>query len=432
MDFTRRNFLGVSAGGFASFMMHHQWNFLGAQDAAKDVKNCIVLWMDGGPSQLDTWDPKPGRSTGGPIKAIDTSAKDIKISQFLHRTAKWMHKSTLLRGVTSEEQDHARAAYLMHTGYKPTAMLTHPTLGSIAAYESERKVGVPGYVSIRSAAAFAFNADPGPGFLGPDAAPFIIDRPEKPAETIKALGEGMQERVELLEDMNREFRDEHPGENAKKRQSMVESMKTIKDSVFAKALDLRDEKVESIARYMGDNKDAKPSGNPYEASPTAFGYGCLLARRLVSAGVRFVEVNLGGWDTHGDNFTAVGNLCGMLDPGLSTMLEDLEKGGLLDKTLVVWMGEFGRTPAINEGKGRDHWPSGYSVGLWGGGVGGGRVVGDTGEDGTKVVKGEVRIPDLFATIAHLIGIDPTKRYPGHDSGAVRVTDNGKPVKAVYE
>jgi len=432
MDFTRRNFLGISAGGFASFLMHHKWNFLQAQDAAKDAKACIVLWMDGGPSQMETWDPKPGRPNGGPCKAIETSAKDIKISEFLPRTAKMMHRGSIIRSVHSEEQDHARAAYLMHTGYKPTAMVTHPTLGSIAAYESQRVEGVPAYVSVRSAAQFAFNADPGPGFLGPDVAPFIIDKPEKPNETIKALGEGLKERIDLLEDLNKTFREERPSDNSKKRESMVESMKNIKDSVFAKALDLRDVKPETLARYMGESSKASGAVAGYQLSPTAFGYGCLLAHRLVSSGVRFVEVNLGGWDTHGDNYNAVGNLCKMLDPGMSALLEDLDKGGQLDKTLVVWMGEFGRTPVINGGKGRDHWPNGYSVPMWGAGVGGGRVIGATDEDGAKIAKDPVPIADMFATIVHLLGIDPNKRYQSHDVGAVRVTDNGKAVKAVYE
>jgi hypothetical protein len=410
--------------------MHHRYNFLAAQDAAKDAKACIVLWMDGGPSQLDTWDPKPGRPNGGPIQAIETSAKEVQISHFLPRTAPMMHRGAVIRSVTSEEQDHARAAYLMHTGYKPTAMLTHPTLGSIAAYESQRVEGVPGYVSIRSSAAFGFNADPGPAFLGPDVAPFVVDKPENPSQTIRALGTELKERVDLLEDLNQEFRAERPSENSKKRESMVESMRTIKDSIFAKALDLRDEKPETIARFVGDNRPG-PVG-PYQASPTQFGHGCLLARRLVTAGVRFVEVNLGGWDTHGDNFNAVGTLCRQLDPALSALLDDLDKGGLLDRTLVLWMGEFGRTPQINQGKGRDHWPNGFSVAMWGGGVGGGRVIGETDPDGAKIVKGAVTIPDLFATVVHLLGIDPAKRYAGHDVGAVRVTDNGRPVKAVYE
>ncbi len=430
MEFNRRNFLGVSAGGFASMLMHHRWNFLDAQDEAKDAKSCIVLWMDGGPSHLDTWDPKEGHKNGGPVKAIGTSAKDIKISGYLPQTAKWMHKGAIVRSVTSNEQDHARAAYMMHTGYKPTAMLTHPTLGSIAAYESKRVEGMPAYVSIRSAAAFAFNQDPGPGFLGPDVSPFIIDKPEKPYETIKALGDGIKERVELLEDLNKEFRAERPGENSKKRESMVETMKSIKDSVFAKALDLRDVTPETLARYCGDNKPGAPAG-PYQASPTQFGHGCLLARRLVGAGCRFVEVNLGGWDTHGDNFNAVGNLCKILDPGLSSMMEDLEKAGQLDKTLIVWMGEFGRTPVINGGNGRDHWPNGYSVAMWGGGIGGGRVYGDTGPDG-QTLKDACQIPDLFATMVHVLGIDPNKRYAAHDVGAVRITDNGKAIKALCE
>ena len=429
MCISRRDFLAMGAGGFASFALRNRFAF--AQEPAKRAKSCIVLWMDGGPSQLDTWDPKPGRPNGGSFKAIDTSAKGIQVSEHLSRTAKWMHKGAIVRTVTSDEQDHGRAGYLMHTGYKPAAAVQHPAIGSITAFESKAQPGIPGYVSVRNASAFGFS-DPGPGFLGPVAAPFVIDKPEKPDEAIRALGDRLKERVALLEDLNQEFRVVRPGDNSDARKAMVEAAKNVKDSPFAKALDIRGVAPETLDRYVGANKGLYTGQGQYAGPAEQFGLGCLLATRLVGVGVPFVEVNLGGWDTHADNFNQVRNLLGMVDPGLSSMLEDLDKEGRLDSTLVVWMGEFGRTPQINGGKGRDHWPGGFSVGLWGGGIGGGRVHGETDADGVKIVKDEVRVPDLMATIATCIGIDPKKRYIDRDAGAVRVTDQGIPIKALVE
>jgi hypothetical protein len=427
---SRRQFLAVSAGGFATYALRHNAAAIFAQEAKKTAKACIVLWMDGGPSQLDTFDPKPGRPNGGKFKAIETSAKDITVTEHLHRTAKWMHKGAVIRTVNTEEQDHGRGAYLMHTGYKPAAAVTHPSFGSIVAVESRTEPGVPGYVAIRNSGAFAFANAGGPGFLGPQAAPFVIDKPEKPDETIRALGERLKERIDLLEDLNKDFRAERPSENSEGRQAMLEAARNVKDSVFARALDLRGLPEDALARYVGENKDRYVGQGAYAGPASQFGYGCLLAKRLVAAGVRFVEVNLGGWDTHANNFAEVKGLLGIVDPALSAMLEDLDKDGLLDSTLVAWMGEFGRTPQINAGQGRDHWPTGYSVALWGGGVGGGRVHGETDADGVKIVKDPTPVADVFATMAQLLSIDPNKRYIDRDVGAVRVTDNGKPIKAL--
>jgi uncharacterized protein (DUF1501 family) len=168
----------------------------------------------------------------------------------------------------------------------------------------------------------------------------------------------------------------------------------------------------------------------YEGSAAAFGLGCLVARKLVQAGVRFVEVNLGGWDTHADNFNSTQALMKVLDPAYAALIEDLHNERLLESTLVLWMGEFGRTPQINQGNGRDHWPNGYSVVLAGGGIQGGRVVGETDADGVEIRKDPASVADLFATIVECFGVNPNKRYDLHDSGAVRVTDKGNPVKAL--
>lgn len=425
MDFSRRQFLGVSAGGFATFCLQHGLSPLFAQQDGAKAKAVIVLWMDGGPSQIDTFDPKPGRPNGGKFQAIETAAKDIRVSEHLPRLAKKMDRASVIRTVNSREQDHGRAAYLMHTGYANTALLVHPGLGSIVSHELGSK-GVPAYVSIRSDAAFAFY-EAGPGFLGPMHAPFTIDNPSNPGETVRLLGRDVRERVGLLEDLNLEFRRVRESDNLDKRRSFLAMAKGLRDSAFSRALDLSQETEKTVRAYIEDNDRYRMPGGG-EGPASKFGLGCVLARRLVEAGVRCVEVNLGGWDTHADNFNSNEALLKVLDPAFAALIGDLERHDLLESTLVVWAGEFGRTPAINQANGRDHFPNAYSVVLAGGGVQPGRVIGDTGQDGAEIAKDPVSVPDLFATIAALCGIHPDKRYDLHDSGAVRITDKGKPVK----
>ncbi|HXX92585.1 MAG TPA: DUF1501 domain-containing protein [Planctomycetota bacterium] len=426
MELSRRGFLGVSAGGFAQFALHHRFDLF-----VPHAKSIIVLWMDGGPSQIDTFDPRPGRPTGGEFRAVDTSAEGLKFSEHLWRTAAHAHRMAVLRTVTSQEQDHVRAGYLLHTGYRQSGMVIHPGLGSIVSAERGGREGVPGYVSIKSSQTIALGREPGPGFLGPEHAPFVIGDARRPDETLRALDPTVRERMSLLEDLNREFHADHSGENIDKRKTFHRLAKDLKDSVFARALDLRDESAETVARYLGENNGKKTDAYGRSVPSTQFGYGCLVARRLVESGVRFVEVGLGGWDTHADNFSQTASLCGMLDPAMSALFHDLERRGLLDETVVVWMGEFGRTPDINGGKGRDHWPTGFSVVLGGGGVQGGRSFGELDPDGKEIQKDPVRVQDLFATLCVLLGIDPDKRFLSHSTGTVRLTDHGVPVKSVY-
>jgi hypothetical protein len=434
MELTRRNFLGVGAGGFAGLALRHRFDPLGAQEPAlpRTAHAMIVLWMDGGPSQIDTFDPRPGRKTGGLFRAVDTSAEGMKFSEVLPRTARHAHRMAVLRTVASNEQDHVRGGYLLHTGYPQSGMVVHPGLGSIVSCEKGGAFGVPGYVSIKSAFSFSLGREPGPGYLGPEHAPFIVSDSRKPDETLKALDDSVKDRLRLLEDLNREFHAEHAGENLDKRRTFHRLTQRLKDSVFARALDLRDEKEETVRRYLGENDGESTDAYGGRVPNTQFGYGCLVARRLVEAGVRFVEVNLGGWDTHADNFRQTSNLCRMLDPGMSALFEDLERRGLLEETVVVWMGEFGRTPDINAGNGRDHWPNGFSVVLGGGGVRGGRVIGELDPDGKEIKKDAIRVPDLFATLCVLLGIDPAKRFVSHSTGTARITDRGVPVKRVYD
>lgn len=403
-DCNRRDFLKIGVG-FAGLASLHQYGFLFGQDARKGkAKACIVLWLEGGPSQLDTFDPKPGRPNGGEFKAIE-AAKGVMISEHLPRIAKQGRHLSIVRSVVTGEEDHIRGRYLLHTGYKAGGALEHPSLGSSFAYELGEDPNEPSYIAMSANTV-------GPAFLGPEFAAFVIEDPMNPLRTI-LLADEAKDRIELGDELDRDFLQSHEGENLKKRRAQQKQVRRLKDTKLAKALDLTNEDAQAL---YGDS---------------TFGRSCLLARRLVEHGAKFVEVELGGWDTHGDNFNAVKNLSASLDSGFAGLLEDLGRRGMLDSTLVVCMGEFGRTPKINAGNGRDHWPKGFSVAMAGGGIGGGRVVGDTGPDGLDA-KNPVSVADLLATVCAAHGLDPAKKFFSHTTGVVKITENGRPLKDLIQ
>jgi hypothetical protein len=413
MDLTRRRFLAAGAGGFLGFALRHEAEALwsGARGAAQSL---IVLWMDGGPSQIDTFDPRPGRKTGGPVRAIETSAPALRFSSLLPRTAQWAHRMSVVRSVVSPESEHDRGSYLLRTGFASTGRVMHPGLGSLIAYQKGGPAGIPPVVSIRTPGALGAAGDA--GFLGPEFTPFPVPDPARAHEALKGLDGTVEERLRLVESLNAGFSADRSGEAIDRRRTFLSLSRALKDSAFARALDLRDEKPEVLRDYGADR----------------FGTGCLLARRLVEAGVRCVEVELGGWDTHSDNYREVGSRCAILDPAMSALYRDLDRRGLLEETVVVWMGEFGRTPDLNAQQGRDHWPGGFTVVLGGAGVGGGRAIGELDPDGREIRKDPVRVPDLMATLLALMGVDPLRRHRTAQGGADRITDNGAPVKAALE
>jgi hypothetical protein len=377
---------------------------------------CILLWMSGGPSQIDTFDPKPGHANGGPTKPIDTSVPGIQIAENLPRLAQLMNHVAVVRSITTKEGDHSRATHFVRTGSLPQGPLRYPTLGSLFSKElGDPTADLPNFVSIApnrflSPAAF------GPGFLGPQYGPLFVGENgaggpnnmdaaaalrvrniELPNGVEKTRGDS---RIDLLRTMDDGFLAEHPGIVTESRNSAYSKAVKLMNSTGAKAFDLQEEDAALRDAY----------------GRTAFGQGCLLARRLVERGVPFVEVSLNsaegaggiGWDTHADNFNAVKNLCGVLDPAWSTLLVDLEQRGLLEDTLVVWMGEFGRTPKINENTGRDHFPVAWTNVLAGGGIKGGQVIGKTSDDAMTVADRPVTVQDMFATMAMALGLDPAK------------------------
>jgi hypothetical protein len=410
-----------------------------AADAARDParkRACILLWMAGGPSQIDTFDPKPGQPTGGPLKAIDSSVPGIHLSELFPGLAKQMKHLAIVRSMSTKEGDHARATYLLRTGYVQQEPIQYPTLGSLFCKELGRLDDpLPGFVSIATRRGLndgGFSA----GYLGPDYAPLLVGNgdtdPYARLLTEKALrvpnmvpASGVDPsrnatRVGLLRSMNEEFVATRDALAARSLGSAYTRALRLMGSEARKAFDLDDEKT-SVRDAYGRN---------------LFGQGCLLARRLVERGVPFVEVSLGrvqgafsGWDTHARNFTSLKSLCGVLDPAWSMLVRELDERGLLKTTTVVWMGEFGRTPRINPQSGRVHYPNAWSVVLGGGGIKGGQTVGETTPDGAEVKKRPVSVPDLLATVCRALGIDPEKSNLSNIGRPIHIVNRGAtPIK----
>ncbi len=406
-DFIRLSF-GAAAGAATFGNLGLAWPQDGPQGKAKSV---ILLWMQGAPSQLDTWDLKPGTDTGGPFKAIDTAVPGIQICQHLPRVAKQMKKLSLIRSIHSKDPNHDTASYLLHTGYRRSETVDHPHFGSMVAQELGMQAeGLPGCITIGG------DDGIGSGYLPQDRAPFIVEKIDNPLEDLK-LAAGvtkfrLDDREELLKAQNEKFRTEHDEKKVIAHQKAYERALALIRSPHVKAFDVSREPDETRKLY----------------GASAFGRACLLARRLVQAGTRFVEVRFADWDTHADNFNRTRKLMNDLDPGFGGLLEDLDRTGLLSETLVLCMGEFGRTPRINAGEGRDHFTKAWSVAMAGGGIRGGRVVGRTNVDGTDIVERPVTVPDYYSTIYHCLGIDAKKQYMTSTGRPVKILDEGTPVK----
>jgi hypothetical protein len=362
----------------------------------------------------------------------------IKISEHLPRIATFMDKMAIIRSMKTQEGDHGRATFLLRTGYLPQGPIQYPPLGALLAKElGHDSEALPSFVSIAPYRAGSPTAY-GSGFLGPRYAPLVV------GDTTLVAGGGPNSyeqalrvqdleplrhvsrqhadaRIELLRAMEDEFVPNHPGIAPQSHQTAYERAVRLMRTAGAKAFDLDDEPASLRDRY-GRN---------------LFGQGCLLARRLVERGVPFIEVTLGGlnggagWDTHGDNFTQVQRLSGILDPAWGTLMEDLKERGMLDSTLIVWMGEFGRTPQINNNRGRDHFPNAWSTVLAGGGIKGGQVVGKTSPNGMTVEERPVSVPDLFSTVCRTLGIDPTKPNASNVGRPIRIVDKtAQPIKEI--
>lgn len=399
----RRQMLGASIGGFYAFAARHQRDQIFARQPLGLAKRCIVLWMDGGPSQLDTFDPKPKTATGGTFRSIATAADGVQICETLPKLAERMQHLSVIRNLSSNEGEHGRAQYYLRTGHELIPSFPRPALGSMVSYESPAQ-DFPNYVSIGSPGI-------GPAYLGPDHAPFSIENADTAVELLRQT-RNWQSQIELMRELDQTFSAGHEDLRLRRRQAMLHKIERMLGTNFMNALDLA----------RSTSADRQRYGN------SRFGQNCLVARRLLESGVSFVEIQQGGWDTHQNNFDAVARLCGEIDGPWSVLLDDLQSSGMLSETLIVWMGEFGRTPTINGQNGRDHFPQVTPVVLGGGPIRGGLAIGETNRDGTQIVGDSYRVADLFATMLSAFGIPADKEYTTSFDSPTQATDGGRVIE----
>jgi len=409
---TRRSFFHtVSAGAIAAgTLSFRDLLSLQADELRRQGMSMILLYMQGGPSQFETFDPKPGQETGGPTKAISTSVAGIEIAENWSNVAKQMNDIALIRSMTNKEGNHQRAAYQVHTGYVPSGSVKHPSLGSAIAKEiGDAAHDLPSVVSIGRTI--------GAGFLGVDYEPFAVQNPGQiPVNVTQQVPtDRFTRRLGVLDQLESDFAERGGEVVVADHKRLYEKTRKLVMSPQVKTFELSSEPQSLQAQY----------------GSTPFGRGCLLARRLVEAGVTFVEVNLGNWDTHDDNFNRVKTLSEQCDPGFAALVADLKQRGRLDKTLIVWIGEFGRTPRINPRTGRDHYPRVFNAAIAGGGIKGGQVIGASTKDGMAVERDPVTVPDLFMTICKSMQVDARKENMSPIGRPLKIVDGGQVVDKLF-
>lgn len=395
----RRQMLGATAIGVAGAAANMSRLELLAQPAfadelQKNNKSVILLWLAGGASQLETWDPKPGRPTGGPFAKIKTCIPGIEISELLPKMASRLHETAIIRSLNTKIADHGQAYEVMDTGRIAEPGVQFPHLGAIIARELAKvDSGVPDYVEMYTSTEGRRKGSA--GFLGARYNPMFLTEsmiPEnlRKLDTIQDLDH--QERADLQRFLSEQFTRSLGSHVVDSHATAYQRVRGLMASDYL--FDIEREPQEMRDHY----------------GPTQFGEQCLIARRLVEAGVPFVKVARAWWDSHGQNFETHRELCADLDFVMAALLDDLKQRGMLERTLVITLGEFGRTPQINGSLGRDHFASAWSCTLSGCGIRGGTVYGKTDADGMKVVDGEANAGDLFATIYAALGIDPMREY----------------------
>ncbi|HYE99898.1 MAG TPA: DUF1501 domain-containing protein [Planctomycetota bacterium] len=408
---SRRDFVRITVGASALAGL----GLPAAAAVGGPAKACILLWMRGAQSQIDTWDLKPGTESGGPFKEIETTAPGVRICEHLPRTARHMDKVGLVRTLHSRDPNHETAEYLLHTGYRQNTALQHPHVGSVLLQE----LG-PGRTDLPGCIVLGGDTPAGSAYLPAERNPAVFDKLDNPGEDLVASTDyfpkgTLDRRWRLLQAFEEDWaRTRQDARAEARRHAYARAMKTL-SSADLKAFDL--------------SKEPEPVRKAYGAHP--FGRAVLLARRLVQAGVRFVEVQLGSWDSHSDNFGAHKTLMGALDGPYAALLEDLARTGMLSETLVLLMGEFGRTPRINAGEGRDHWTRNWCACLAGGGIAGGRVVGRTDAQGMDIAERPVGVGDLFATVYRCFGIKTSKEYVSGGGRPIRILEEGSAVSELF-
>jgi hypothetical protein len=405
----RRGFLALAGLSWLTPVGH-----LLAQQADRSrepARSIILLWLAGGPSQLETFDPHPGSRSAAGTEAIQTASKGIQLAKGLEQLADQMGSVALLRSLVSKEGDHERGTYLMKTGYRPDPTVEHPSIGAICCHELPiGRTDIPRHISILTGRWPSRG-----GMLGGEYDAFQVDDPKGrlPDVTSPVAPARDQGRVHDLEIVERAFSKGRRGRvNATLHRETISRARVMMGSEQLKAFDVSQEPASVRAEY-GDS---------------AFGRGCLAARRLIEVGVRCVEVTLDGWDSHVNNHEIHRERVKELDPAFSALLRDLSRRKLLDRTIVLCGGEFGRTPKVNVAGGRDHWPKGFSMALAGGGLRGGLAIGETDPEGAKDPAHPTSIEHIHATVLTALGLDPAKENIAPVTGRPIKLCAGRPIR----
>jgi uncharacterized protein (DUF1501 family) len=411
MQYSAKALLGV---GLASVGQTPLWASNIARTAT--AKNVIYIFLGGGMSHIDTFDPKPDWKGQGPVQSINSNVSGIRISEYLPSLAKRMDKLAVVRSMSSNQGAHQQGNYFMRTSYEPRGTIRHPGLGAwLNRMSGKTNSTLPGNIRIGG----SNNAIGGAGFFDSKYAPLHLGNPEDGLLHINrhhsVNAAELEERMALAQMMDLSFHQKYSSKKLQAYTDVYQEASKLMNSKDLVAFDLSQEPTLSRQLY-GESR---------------FGQSCLLARRLVEHGVRFVELTLGGWDTHIDNHDAVETLCNPMDQAVSALLDDLYYRGLLDETLVVIGTEFGRSPEINSNAGRNHHPSAFSCVLAGGGIQGGQVYGATDERGHSVAQDAVSIPDFNATIAHALGLPLDHVIYSPSGRPFQVANKGQPIKALF-
>ncbi len=399
-------------------------------------RHCILLWMNGGPSQTDTFDMKPDHNNGGEFKEISTSVPGLRFSEHLPKLAEHADRLAIVRSLSTKEGDHARGTHLVRTGHAPMGDVAHPSIACSLSKEISRADAIlPSYVSVVPRPEIS-PASFGPGFLGQRYAPAIVaaNRNADPSSATVSgspLADLRLENIQLPDGVDARQAERRMRMWQQLEQSFLKNRRTnslhAHHDLYQKAAGLMTPEVRDAF-----DLSKEPDKVRQRYGPGLFGQGCLLARRLVQRGVPFVEVALGdglAWDTHDDNFNKVRELSAQLDAGWATLMTELAEHGLLDSTTILWMGEFGRTPTINSSGGRDHFPAAWSCVFGGGGIAGGQAYGRTSASGSVVEENKVAIGDVLATLCSALGVSPDHENMTSSHRPIRLAE-GTPIDEI--
>jgi hypothetical protein len=374
-------------------------------------KSAVLVWLGGGASTIDMWDLKPGTDVGGPFQRIATSG-DVEICEHLPKVAQQFQHLSVVRSMRTREADHGRGRYYMHTGFVPNPSVSHPSYGSVVSHElidQTANLAIPPFVSIGG-------TSEGAGFLGAAYAPFVVDSGGQVRNLkVNTARDRLDDRMAMLASLEKSFIRQNRGLSASEHAKILDKTVSLMTSDQLDAFRVADEPEQARERYGDSN----------------VGRGCLLARRLLEAGVPFVEVDFGGWDNHQNVFdTLRDDRLPNLDQALSALVEDLDARGRLADTVVICMGEFGRTPRINANTGRDHWARGWSVVLGGGGINGGIAVGQTNDVGEA--EGDTySSEDVMATVCHALGIPLDKSFTSRSGRPMKIAGGGRVIQPLF-